>query len=375
MGLETKVPLHHEVLATPSGCIVRWKQSRPRFQVVSLVGWAFLAALFYAPLVAAAVFLVGQVVQAPWYLVLLASLFVVQVGSVGPVPMILSVLYRELLDLGWNVLFACFGHHDLEVTREWLYFGDHVGPFNNLLNRGRYRRVSTRAIQQIIVFAYTGQTTPEDEGIGRAEPSPPTGDGSIPWWSFVAKRLEESVRDLVNGLTAEGNGELAIIEHPGAQPTPYFTGFQTGILLNLAEHLHRHIFESQPSAPSVAVIDKPAVAVRAEWETKVRQAGKVFQDPLAAMWWQRTLWLRAVLLLNSLVGLVALQRLIWVGAGVNVWWKVVAVGCILVELFVVVALMEKKDVVLVDRPRLTGRNSSWLLPSWRKKGVQDKHGR
>jgi hypothetical protein len=46
-----------------------------------------------------------------------------------------------------------------------------------------------------------------------------------------------------------------------------------------------------------------------------------------------------------------------------------------VELFVVVALMEKKDVVLVDRPRLTGRNSSWLLPSWRKKGVQEKHGR
>jgi hypothetical protein len=342
MGPETKECFHHEFLATPSGCIVRWKASRPRFRVVSLVGTAFLAALLYAPLVAAAVFLAGQVFHAPWYLVLLASLFVVQVGSVGPVPLMLIVLYRDLLDLGWNVLFACFGHHDLEVTREWIYFGDHVGPFSNFLNRGRYRRVSTRAIQQIIVFAYKGQMPPGDEGIGRAEPSPPLGDGSIPWWPYVAKKLEESVRNLVNDLTAEGNGELAIIEKAGAEPTPYFTGFPTGILLNLAEHLHRHIFGSQPSVPPVAVIDKPAAGVRAEWETKMREAGKVFEGDRARMWWERRPWLRAVLLLTSLVGLVALLRLLLVGDGVNAWWKVVAVGCILVELFVVVALVDKR---------------------------------
>jgi hypothetical protein len=337
----TKERFHHEFLTTPSGWIVRWKQSRPRFYLGSLVGTLFMAALLYAPLVAAAVFLAGQVFQAPWYLVLLAGLFVVQVGFVGPVPLILRVLYRELRDLGWNVLFASFGHHDLEVTREWLYFGDHVGSFGNFLNRGRYRRVATRDIQQIIVFTYKGQTTPADEEKDHAEPSPPMTDGGLPWWPYVAKKLEESVRNLVKSLTAEGNGELAIIEKSGAEATPYFTGLPTGILLNLAEHLHRHIFASQPSAPLVTVIDKPAAAVRAEWETKMREVGKVFEDPLP-MWWQRRPWLRAVFLFFSLVGLVALQRLIWVGDGVQAGWRIVAIACILVELFVVVALTDKR---------------------------------
>ena len=135
-------------------------------------------AILYIPLIAAAAFLIGQVFQSPWYLVFLSSLFVVQVGLVGPAPLALGQFSRQCLDLVWNVLFACCGHHELEVTREWLYFGECVGRFGNFLNRRKVRRVPTPAIQQIIIFADSGQRTPTKEETSGAEPRPQPADGS-----------------------------------------------------------------------------------------------------------------------------------------------------------------------------------------------------
>src|SRR5262249_35248725 len=161
---------------------------------------------------------------------LLASLFIVQVGSVGPAPIALWMLCRECLDLAWKVLFACFGHHDLEVTPDWLYFGQRVGSFGNILNRRKCRRVPRQALQQIVVFASSGQAQPASEENGCGEPGPQTTEGSPPPGTLLLNKFEEHLRDLVSGFTAEGNGELAIIERPGAEPTPYYTGYPTALL-------------------------------------------------------------------------------------------------------------------------------------------------
>jgi hypothetical protein len=231
-------------------------------------------------------------------------------------------------------LLACFGRDDLVVTREWLYCGDRVGPFGNFLSRRKCPRVPTRAIQQIIVFVYSGQATPAGEDRSGAENGAQASDSSTPLGSFLAGKIEEKIRDLVNGSMAGGNGELAIVEKPGAEPTPYFTGFPTRVLLDLAEQLHRHVARGQPSLPPVAVLDKPAAAVRAEWEAMAREARAALEGPMPVMWWQRRLWLQAALLLNSLAGLVALLRLVW-RDGIDARWKFAGLACVLVEVFVV----------------------------------------
>jgi hypothetical protein len=216
MGLETDQPLPYEFLETPDGCIVRLRDYRRRFRVAPLLGLAFFAALFYTPLVAAAVFLAGQLFQAPGPLLTLAGLFVGQVASVGPVPLVLRFLGQECRDL--------------------------------------------------------------------------------------------------------------------------------------AEQLHGHISRSQPSLPPVAVIDKPAAAVRAEWEALGREARAVLEGPVPLMWWQRRLWLRAALLLTSLAGLGALLSLLW-GDGVEGRWKLVGVGCVFVEVFVVYVEFAGRAKPRVPSPR------------------------
>src|SRR5262245_22942269 len=102
-----------EFLETSDGCTVRWRRSPALFHVSTLVTAVFAVALFYTPLVAAGIFLAEQVSRAPWQLLLLASLFVLQVGSVGPVPLFLWCLYWACRDLAWKVLLACFGRGDL----------------------------------------------------------------------------------------------------------------------------------------------------------------------------------------------------------------------------------------------------------------------
>jgi hypothetical protein len=247
-------------------------------------------------------------------------------------------------------LFACFGHHDLEVTREWLIFGERVGRFGNFLKRHQCRRVPTRAIQQIIVSVYREDTTPAALAEDRAEPVS-QGDGGTPAPTELATLLEEKIRKLFNEVSAPGNGELAIVEKPGGEPTPYYTGLPTAVLLNWAEKLHHHIAASRPSLPPVAVIDKPANAVRAELEAMGREARAVLENPSLKFWWQRRPWLRRALVAATVAGLAALLSLLW-DEGVDGRWKWVGVGCVLLEAFVVYALTApgEPQVTRANRP-------------------------
>ena len=355
MRPETTGPLPYELLETPNGCIVRWECSRGRFHVSSLVFLALSVAFLYVPLAAAGVFLAGQVFQAPWHLLLLAGLFVVQVGSVGPAPIALWLLCRECLDLAWKVLFACFGHHDLEVTPDWLYFGQRVGSFGNILNRRKCRRVPTQALQQIVVVVYSGQAQPASEGEGCGGRKPQTTEGSASPGALLLDKFEEHIRDLASGFTAEGNGELAIIERPGAGPTPYYTGYPTALLRDLAEKLHRYISRGRPSFPPVAVIDKPVAPVRAEWEAMAREARELVDferpRPMPETWWNRKRWVRVALLLNSLAGVVALLRLIW-RSGLGVRGGLLGTACVFVEILVVLVFTTpvERPAARADRP-------------------------
>jgi hypothetical protein len=353
MGSETKNDFPHEFFETPNGCLLRWKGPRPRFQFFSLVFCVFCSAIFYVPLVAAGVFLIKHLFQAPWHLLLLSSVFVVQVGLVGPAPLVLRLLYRECRELAWRVVFARLGHHDLEVTREWLYFGERVGPRWDFLNPRASRRVPTQAIQQVIVFVYRGQETPTREEEGKAKQQLSKADSGTSPKAHWADKMEEEFRNQASRITAEGNGELAIVEKPGAEPTPYFSGFPTEFLLDLAEKLHRHLARSQPALPTVALIDKPAAAVRAEWEAQGREARAIVEGTSPVLfWWQRKLWIRAVLLLTSLVGLWALLRLIW-HHEVDVRWRLMGFACLFAELFFIVAIFASpagRQVAQAKRP-------------------------
>jgi hypothetical protein len=333
MGPVTTDGFPYAILQTPTGCIIRWQSSRRRFGGGCLLGLAFLAVLFYLPLVAAGAFLVGQVDRAPVYLLVLAGFFLAQAAFVGPLPLLLRLLGRQARELAWDLLFACCGRNDLEVNREWLLFGERVGGFGDFLNPLPCRRVPTRAIQQIIVKIYRKDGAPAGAAEVQAQPGP----ASRPGEGTPAERVEEKFRSLAAGLAASGNGELAIVEQPGAEPTPYFTGLPTPVLLDMAEQLHRHIASSQPALPPVTVLDKPAAAVRAEVEALGQEARATLEGPLPALWWRRQWWLRALLLVNSLIGLIALWRLVGL-AGTNAHWTWMALGCVLVELFVVTGI-------------------------------------
>lgn len=314
MSSDTNEPFYR-FRETPDGCVIRMTRSRHSSYPFLFLSLAFVTALFYVPLGAAAVFLVEQIGRAPGHLLLLGALFVVQTASVGPVASALGLFVRQCRAMAWSIRFLFGGHHDLEVTSERVIFGERVGSFGNFLNPHPPRPVFTHEVQQIVVTVYCEDQPAAADGTG-AKPDSPN-----PACAFATV----------------GSGELALVEKPGEKPFTYYGGFPVGELKEIADHLYRYIGRGRKSLQPVVVVEKPLSAVRADWDAQVRAARESIEGPMPVAWWQRARWLRLVLALTSVAWLAALLHLMW-DDEVNQGWRYAGMACVLVELFVLFVL-------------------------------------